>query len=295
MMTKLVFLMKIKVFIFALLFLTEDTLSNFQPDLMVFSDAQPVQFWPIECETYNQHVHDGVFHRCFLLPWNCDDRIVIQLLDNEASPTTERDLSIVIRDDNDDFVAELPLEADLSRIDDDIITYNLSFVPSDESPEICEKKVRFLVYDNDLADFIGHSDGHHITASTPNTILIEYYNHLNVFGLYYSELEPKFQIRIPAIFFHQRFPEEDEVMELTSELVTLNGSMRRQRLLDTDYMPYYMHEKIKLILKHQYVSIYNKLWTKQESYDIQDGNRMFPEKKAKCWLSDKEFMQRSVL
>jgi hypothetical protein len=66
-------------------------------------------------------------------------------------------------------------------------------------------------------------------------------------------------------------------------------------LLDTDYLPYYFHEKIKLMLKHQFVTIYNKFWTKQESYDIQEGNRMHPERKAKCWISEQEYMQRSVL
>lgn len=263
--------------------------------LMVFSDAQPIQFWPIECDTYNQHVHDGVFHRCFCQPWNCEDQIVIQIADTDASPATERNLSIVVRDENDGFITSMPLVADLSLVEDDVITYNLSFVPSESSPEICEQKVRFMVYDEDMTEYIGKSDCHLISASTPNTILVEYYHHMNVFGLYYTAMEPKFYLRVPAIFFHQRFPEEDEVMELTSELVTLNTSMRRQRLLDTDYLPYYFHEKIKLILKHQYVSIYNKLWVKQESYDIQDGNRMYPEKKAKCWLSETEFLQRSVL
>lgn len=284
-----------KLYIFAILFLAEETKIAVPCFLMLFSDAQPVQFWQIECDTYNQHVHDGVFHRCFCQPWNCDDPIVIQAVDTDSSPAQEKDISLIIRDENDSFLQEIPFEVDLTHSDEDTIIYNLSFIPSELSPSLCDQKVRFLVYDNDLEDFIAHSDCHQITSSTPNTILAEYYNHLNVFGLYYQDFEPKFYLRIPAIFFHQRFPEEEEVIELTSELVTVNGSMRRQRLLDTDYLPYYFHEKIKLMLKHQYVKIFNKLWAKQDSYEIQDGNRMYPEKKAKCWLSEKEYLQRNVL
>jgi hypothetical protein len=279
----------VKVIIFAILFLREENQDTTPCLLMVYSDAQPVQFWPIECETYNENVHDGVFHKCFCQPWNCADQIVIQLSGDEPP----RFLALIIRDEEDAILLNTAFSTDTSLLDDGIVTYNISFVPTDIG--ICDKKVRFFVYDVTLEEDIAHSDCQYISSSTPDTIIAQYYNHLNVFGLYYAEETPKFNLRIPAIFFHQRFPEEDEVMELTSELVTLNGSMRRQRLLDTDYLPYYFHEKIKLMLKHQFVTIYNKFWTKQESYDIQEGNRMHPERKAKCWISEQEYMQRSVL
>ena len=131
----------------------------------------------------------------------------------------------------------------------------------------------------------------------PDTILLNYSNHRNFAGLNYESTSPEndFNIRIPAIFFHQRFPEEDEVMELSSELVTLNGTLRKQRLLDTSYLPYYFHEKLKLILKHQFVTVHDRQWVKQEAYEILEGERKWPLKKAKCWLSEKEFVHRNIL
>jgi hypothetical protein len=65
--------------------------------------------------------------------------------------------------------------------------------------------------------------------------------------------------------------------------------------MDTDYMPYYMHEKIKLVLKHQFVSIYNKEWVKEAAYELSDTDRRWPVTKAKCWITEKEFVHRNVL
>lgn len=283
----------VKVIIFAILFLTEENQDTTPCLLMVYSDAQPVQFWPIECETYNENVPYGVFYNCYEQQWQCDDEIVIQITDDSL---VERDL---------DLVARNSLGVDLTTADayhvETITEANktvYTWVINPEDRGLCNERVSFFIRDFTLSEDIAKSDLHYFRDVVEDSILITYSNHINVFGLIYEyDISPdiEFNLRIPAIFYHQRFPEEDEVMELTSELVTLNGSMRRQRLLDTDYLPYYMHEKIKLALKHQSVLIYNKFWTKQESYDIQDGNRMHPKKKAKCWISETEFMQRSVL
>jgi hypothetical protein len=279
----------LKVIIFAILFLTEETQDTTPFLLMVYSDAQPVQFWPIECNTYNQNTPNGVFYNCYEHKWQCDDEIVIQVTDDSI---IERNLDLIAR--NSSGTDLVSADATVEVLTDKTV-YTWRITATDYS--LCNEKVAFFVRDFDTSEDIAHSDVHYFLSNVEDSILITYYNHINVFGLIYDDTSPdvQFNLRIPAIFYHQRFPEEDEVIELTSELVTINGSMRRQRLLDTDYLPYYMHEKIKLALKHQFVSIYNKFWTKQESYDIQDGNRMHPEKKAKCWISETEYMQRSVL
>jgi hypothetical protein len=147
------------------------------------------------------------------------------------------------------------------------------------------------------SEIVAYTDCLDIRQNHEETILLTYSNHRNFAGLKYDGTSPQteFNIRIPAIFFHQRFPEEDETMELSSELVTLSGTLRKQRQLDVDYVPYYFHEKLKLILKHQILTVFNKQWIKQEAYEIVEGNRLSPLKKAKCWLSDKEFVHRNIL
>lgn len=147
------------------------------------------------------------------------------------------------------------------------------------------------------AEIVAQTDCLDIRENHEETVLLTYSNHRNFAGLKYDGTSPQteFQIRIPAVFFHQRFPEEDETMELSSELVTLSGTLRKQRQLDIDYVPYYFHEKLKLILKHQMLTMLNKQWIKQEAYEITEGNRLSPLKKGKVWLSDKEFVHRNIL
>lgn len=414
----------LKIRILPLLFLTEDKLKSIAWFSMVFSDAQPIQFWLVECDTYNQHVHDGVFHRCFCQPWGCDDTIKVQFTELAiGSPDTGEDFTLSIRNEQGNELLSLPFEKsgflelaslseatnydnggeswtidadpnitvddftkilrlafsgayedvdytfhyriiatggaftdsditiglydssmtlidffdihvpDADTFEDDVIlnggiyepayigisvvnnlsdvgieveefdllttstnpiVYNLSFVPSDASPDICNQLVQFFVVNSSDED-IAKSDCQDISSSTKNTMLITYSNHENVFGLVYDNQTPEFNLRIPATFFHQRFPGEDEVMELSYSLVTLNSSLRRQRLLETDFLPYYFHEKIIMVLQHQFVEIINKSWVKQEGYEIAEGNRMYPEKKAKVWLGEREFVQRNVL
>lgn len=437
-----------RITILALLFLCRQEV-NAKHDLchsMVFSDAQPVQFWAAECDTYNQHEAQGVFHKCFCQPFNCDDEIVFQFTDDSsgevitpvsgpvtlpnlsdwlnhatgsnpdwttgaapevtmpgAFPTiiqseilyadyafiegydyiitinytnvwnsggaNPRNIYLLIMDvsynileqevdampispgasdsivisftapanavkigvygsvgsnitltlnstsgtysgtvvtpgASDDFILSVRNESGFEILslpfdpvfNVDKYVYTISLIPSEVSPEICNEIVIFYIRNDTTGTDVAKSDCININTHTPS-ILVTYSNHRNFAGLIYENQSPDttFYLRIPAVFYHQRFPEEDETMELTSSLLTLNATLRKQRLLDTDYMPYYMHEKIKLVLKHQFVSIYGKEWVKQEAYEISDGNRLSPLKKAKCWISEKDFVQRNVL
>lgn len=427
----------VKISILATLFLYCQEV-NAKRDLchsMVFSDAQPVQFWLSECDTYNQHVNDGIFHKCFCQPWQCDDEIKIQFTDNGTSTETEAivlpalnlwtsvstdgdqipwnlgaspdvdlpatgaldlkgseylyveygfiagrtyslsldftrvtnsgasnprtasltilddsyatqfynsisasngsntvtidftatedctgvgfryvsgsDVTITvddvsgtasvgntfvlsIRDESGDEIMQLPFD---SFDNGNTFVYNLAFIPSETSPEICEQLVQFVIIDETTGTPRGQSDCQDIRTNQPNTILSNYRNHRNIFGLVYEDQSPDldFNLRIPAIFYHQRFPKVEETMELSESLVSLNSTIRRQRRMDVDYVPYYFHEKIELMLMHQFVTIYGKEWVTQEEYEISEGNKMSPLKMGRIYLSEKEFVQRNVL
>jgi len=273
----------------------EENLKTLLCHLMTFSDALPVQFWLIECNTYNQNLSDGVHHKCFCAPWNCDDSIVLQFYDTpDSSPSIPDDFSLSIRDENDNEILNLPFEV---QDDGSNYVYNLTVVPSALSPDFCDTRVHFVIINDTTVTTIAQSDCLDVQQSHENTILITYRNHRNIFGLIYSDISPdvEFNLRVPAIFFHQRFPKVEETMELSTSLVSLNSTIRRQRLLDVDYVPYYFHEKIQLIIQHQFVNIYNRDWVTQEGYELVDGDRRWPVKKAKCFLSEKEFVMRNVL
>jgi hypothetical protein len=50
------------------------------PCSVTYSDAQPIQFWPVDCDTFNEEEVDGVFSKCFCQPFECDDEIAVQFL-----------------------------------------------------------------------------------------------------------------------------------------------------------------------------------------------------------------------
>lgn len=183
--------------------------------------------------------------------------------------------------------------------------YDLAFTPSELSPEICNEKVQFVIVDNNASPAeIAKSDFIEFSTELGCTELIKYRNQRNFAGIDYENLYDDsspaeaeyFYLRIPAVFFHQQFPGESEAIELSdSKFITLNGVMREQTRLETDYMPYYLHKKIQLILMHQYVEIDSRRWTKQDAYEIQEGNKRYPLKMAKCWLTERNFVARNVV
>jgi hypothetical protein len=145
---------------------------------------------------------------------------------------------------------------------------------------------------------IKKSDCLDIKTEQDETVLITYSDNKNYAGLQYSLLspDPEFYIRIPAIFFHERFPEESEVIELSnSRSIQLNAQTKAQRLMEIKPMPYYMHRKMKLILKHQFVTIDEQDWVQSELYELIESNRRSPNKKATVWLTEKDYILRNVL
>lgn len=187
------------------------------------------------------------------------------------------------------------------EIPETLATYYLnktSFIPFDEG--ICNQRIKINILDDGSPQLVvAKSDCLDVRTSHACTKLIEYSNTRNFAGLIYDEdLSPDetYTIRVPATFFHERFPEDDETIELTDMVVNLNSSMKRQKRLDFDYMPYYMHNKIKLILKHQQLTIDDKDWVKQEEYEMSDSeNKRFPIRMSSVWLTDKNYIQRNVL
>ena len=283
----------IKIVYIALLFLSCREVIYSLCASMTFSDAQPVQFWPIDCSTYNQHEADGVHHKCFCQPWQCDDEIKIQFTESsDSSPDIPEDFELSIRDEAGSELLSLPFDVvDIGTR----FVYSLSLIPEELSPEICNEIIQFVVLGQGIPLY--QSDCQNIKTEQPNTILVNYANHRNVFGLIYDTVSPEvdFNLRIPAIFFHQRFPKEEEVMQLSTSLVSQNSVVRRQRLLDIDYVPYYFHEKINLVLQHQNVTIFSREWVTQEAYEIPEGDRRWPVKKGKIYLTEKDFVMRNVL
>lgn len=115
----------------------EETNPNSLCRSMVFSDALPVQFWPAECDTYNESESSGVHPICFCAPWKCDDIIPFQITDDPGQSVT---LEI--------------LDGELSTIDTielDEISSGIYFALVNLSDyDVCEQQISFKITKNDL-------------------------------------------------------------------------------------------------------------------------------------------------
>lgn len=130
------------------------------------------------------------------------------------------------------------------------------------------------------------------------TGLITYSNHKDFAGIVYEGISPtpEFQIRVPMVFFHESYPQEEEVHPLSDDTwLRLSSRMERKKLLDLGYMPYYMHKKIQLILMHDNIEIDGEQWKKRDSYNIEEGDKRYPKPKANVLLTDKNFIKRNVI
>lgn len=84
--------MKIYLAIFALL-VGLDATGKFFTTSVQASPANPVQFWSIDCQTFNQKQVCGIFHRCWESPWQCDDEIRNQFYDSISDDTNFETIS----------------------------------------------------------------------------------------------------------------------------------------------------------------------------------------------------------
>ena len=277
--------------IFGLLFLMsfqEVTIPNFSRcQSMVLSDALPVQFWLSDCDTYNETVPKGVHEACFCAPWQCDDEIKIQFTDTDTTPDTEYSLSV--QDSSDNVLATIDFSYTGSG------EYFVSFVPDDYA--ICNDVIKLLIINDTTATTVAKSDCLNVATTQDETELIEYSNERDFAGLIYADISPEasFKIRIPCRFFHERFPEEDEAMELTSSIITTSAQIKSQKLLEVKHAPYYFHKKLQLVLKHHTLEIGGIAYKKEEKYEVNEGNKRWPLKSATCLLTEKNSVLRNVL
>lgn len=211
-------------------------------------------------------------------------------------PNAARDLNLSVLDSEGTELAFIPFTATALS---NKYMYQVSFTPSSE--DICDEIISFEIVDLDSGtpeSVIRKSDCLSIKSAHKETILITYSNNRDFAGLLYPDVTPpvEFNIRIPAVFFEQRFPQESEFEDISnSRSIQLFSQEKLQRLLSTGQMPFYMHKKLILILQHQFVTINDIEYVKRESYELQENNKRWPLKRALCWLDQKDYIVRNIL
>lgn len=151
--------------------------------------------------------------------------------------------------------------------------------------------------EGDDTKLLAKSDPLDIKISHQDTIQIEYYNTSNFDGIQYLESSPPpaFYLRIPAVFNEERNPQEQEDVELSNgEIVTIRQSIQQKKLLETGYMPNYMHLKLQKVLMHDTVIIDGETWRKRDSYD-DSPVRKYNLKTAKVLLTKYDSVEKNTI
>lgn len=113
------------------------------------------------------------------------------------------------------------------------------------------------------------SDCIDVKTSQDCTQLIEYSNTDDFDGITYTSQSPDpiFYLRIPALFYQESNPQEQEDIDLTDGvIVTLLQEIQEKTLLETGYMPNYMHKKLQKVLMCDTIIVDGNQYRRRDPY-----------------------------
>lgn len=253
---------------------------------MTYSNALPIQFWPVEDSTFNELEVCGITPVCWCQPIQHDDPILLQF-----QAATGGAYLIKLFDEDDTLVGT----SSLTEIATGLYEGTPPAFPADGQYQI-------KIYEDASPDVaILKSDCLDVKTSHDCTNLITYRNTTNFAGLNYLSASPDttFAIRVKSVFFHEEPFDESEDHELSSDtMVQIWAKLERKKMFEMDFLPYYFHEKLRLILAHQDVQVNGESWLKKKDdpYTIvRTGNKRYPLNKGNVLLTDKNFIKRNLL
>jgi len=256
---------------------------------MTLSNACPVQFWLAAELTYNETETAGINPACYCQIFNSTDEIIIQFTESSSPSPAAYDLEVL----NSQGV-QLDL---VPFVEITTNVWQVSYVPGQGSPSpVTDQKIQFKILGD--SSMVAQSDCIDIKVSHDASILIEYSNSNNYAGLNFVAQTPDttFYLRVPAVFFHEEPTTEQEDLELSDDTIqTLWSKIGKKRMLEVGYVPYYMHEKIVLVLASQFVTIGDRDWIRRDEYSIDKGNKRYPLKRATVLLTDQDYIKRNLL
>lgn len=128
------------------------------------------------------------------------------------------------------------------------------------------------------------------------TTLIEYLNTDDFNNIVYlTSPTIEFKIRVPAQFWKEDNPMEQEDSELSNGVIkTRRQSIQEKRLLEVGFMPNYMHKKLQLVLMHDTITIDGDQWKRRDAYESEPIRR-YPLKKANVWLTKYNSIEDNII
>jgi hypothetical protein len=252
----------------------------FEPGLII-SPGAPYSF-DINRTLYNSQSEYGVKFPCFYQPLNCDDKITLNIKFGSTFIGSYPQLRIINAKTGSEIARQ-----DFVNITDPYVSpsntnyWTVDYDPTATSPNpICNKDICLEVWEViDSPSFQvkkATSEPIRVKQSWPGSLLIKYYNQNDAFDMGYGEQSPPYEnwLRVQATFWKQQFPQtQSQYRKSNGELVRLTSRIERRRVLETTFMPYYMHQKLIIALTHSYVDINSDLYIKEEDYSIEQNEK----------------------
>lgn len=248
------------------------------------SNASPIQFWLTGTDSFNQKEECSIYTVCFCQTIDPSDTLRLDIVD----PTDGANNLSIYKDDGSLWQTISFTQTGFDHHQYLIIT---------DWAAVLNRKLIFKIVNGST---LAQSDCVEVTSNDDFicTKLITYSNSTDFAGLGFPSSSPSFTyyIRIPAVFFEEQYPQEQEDLELsTDEIITLWSKIEGKKLLDIGYMPFYMHKKLQLILMMDSVSIDGVDYRLRDPYQITSSSKRSALRKAQVLLSEKDFINRNLL
>lgn len=259
---------------------------------MTISDSLPIQFWLTSQSTFNESTICGIFKDCFCQHLNYGQEYYLQF-------NHDTDLTLRFFDQNGNQLASQSMD------DEGNGYWGLSFVPNTIIGSDTIKKIQLKVFHagTELAhsdcvtiggtvDYGTHTKDFDLDCQTD----ISYTNAQNFDGILYEQSPvPVFSIALRANFWDDENPTERTDLELSNgEVVTLRAKLQQKVLLETEWMPPYMHLKLQKILMHDTVTINGEQYRQRDEYERGKSNK-YGLSVGKVLLTKYDSVQRNTI
>lgn len=181
-------------------------------------------------------------------------------------------------------------DVDLPLGDYDSLAFRLVAETGEHIVDIHYLRIVYTQYEK-KSDCIDLKESHSCTE------LISYTNSTDFDGIDYETASPApiFYLRVPAQFWKENNPQEQEDSELSNGvIVTRRQSIQEKTLLEIGYVPNYLHKKIQKVLMHETVSINEVTYKRRDPYESENIDR-YPLKRASVWLTKYDSVEKNTI
>ena len=226
--------------------------------------------------------------------WTGSVNIVFRIVRNGGIESAIQSINLTAN--QSPTVHHIILTKNFSQIDPEDLWLAVDGTASGTANVTITMPVGDIIYTGEI---LASSDCIDLNGDHDCTQLIRYTNSKDYAGIEYTDFSPNayFYIRVPAVFFHETNPTEEERFETSGQtIVRLRDEIKIKRNLQLGYMPDYMHRKLLLILAHDTVEIDGDTWVRNDPYEkVPPANKRYPLKMANVLLTLQGYIKRNIL